>query len=385
MAFFDFFKRKKTKEISKEENIVKDLSFEELAPFLEKKQKEIKVKEKQVISLINEKINLFLENIDEKLTLLTGVDYQSRKVEEKFKLVVKENLANYIYHVRKFKEKLTELKEPDYKEFTFKITRIFSDFDKKSFLNYQKATLLVGKEIASIKEDIVNLSKYFKKIFNENSRLLDFSDSISFISSKIKEINEINKNIEDINEKIKSLEKQEDTKTKDIKTFEEEINKIKESKDYIDNLNKLKEIKSLEERLEKEISELKFLIDFKALSNFFHIIERDMKVVKLHKENFKDSFQIDNGKELLRLLDESKLNNSQTSNKIIKIKDTKENISKITKTIDQDSITSLLNKLENTKIELDKIKQEKENKSMEKLALRKKEILDLINKRVKEL
>ena len=79
-------------------------------------------------------------------------------------------------------------------------------------------------------------------------------------------------------------------------------------------------------------SNLKGMINFKALSNVFHVSEKEMNLIKRYKEDFQALFEKDDGAEILRLFNEANLNNDLVLAKINQIKEKKEEI-KINKII----------------------------------------------------
>ena len=97
-------------------------------------------------------------------------------------------------------------------------------------------------------------------------------------------------------------------------------------------------------------------------------------------ENFHTSFQKDNGADILRLLDESKLNNDVISSKIKDINDKKEKIIKNKETIRKDEIQDLLAKMQKARIEIEKLNVEKvkDAKRCEKIKISKVEIINSI-------
>ena len=74
----------------------------------------------------------------------------------------------YIESVEDFIERLNNLEEPKLGKFIEKINKIYFDFNKRSFKNYERATILIGKEMASIKEGVRVFSKSLLKTYEEN-------------------------------------------------------------------------------------------------------------------------------------------------------------------------------------------------------------------------
>ena len=115
----------------------------------------------------------------------------------------------------------------------------------------------------------------------------------------------------------------------------------------------------LGEELEKDLLSLKQSIDFKALTNFFHIFKEQMDIVKSHREDFHTKFKEDDGESISRLLEESKLNNEVTSEKIRQINSKKEEMVKNEGKIEKDETKELSFKITNIILEIDNLNNEK--------------------------
>jgi hypothetical protein len=405
MGFIDFLKKLIEKNrIEESERETENVAFDEVGDWVENKEKEIKDKEKEVFVLIKDRAALFVKGLDEKVRVLENIDIESKKVEERIKLIVRGNLNKYIDHVKSLIENIDNLKEKEKEEkeekpgekeekeeklekFIIRINKIFSDFDKKSYMSYQKATFLIGKEMGDIKKGIIDFSKYLTKTFDKNKDIIDSSKIISFIKLKLKQIDVNNKTIDRADERIKFLDK----KTKDInekiKKILEEIEKIKRSESYVENLKKQEEIKSDEKELEREIYKLKEMIDFKILGNIFHVDGKKMNIIKSHKEGFQTAFQKDGGVNILRLLDEAELNNEAISAKIKQLNDKKEEIIKNKATIKKNEIEDLLAEIKNIKLEIEKLNNEKakELKRCERLKISREKIINSIKQELAKI
>lgn len=387
MNLINFLKKIVGKHRTKDSKIEERITFNEVGVWIENKRNEIKDKEKEIFVLIKNRTTIVLEELNGKIKVLEGVDLGSKKAEDKIKLIVKENLNNYVDHIKEFIIYMGDLKEEELDKIIYRINNIFSDFDKKSYINYQKATFLIGKEMATVKESTINLSKYFKKVFDKNKDIIDSSKMLSFIKLKLKQIDETNEIIHRTDERIKTLDsKITSTKEKNKKILDI-IEKIKRSESYIENLNKQEKIKLGEKELEKEIYKLKEMIDFKALGNIFHINKKEMGIIKAHKEGFQTTLQKDSGASILNLLDGAKLNNETITSKIKQINSKKEEMTKIISSIKKDETEELLVEMKKIKLEIEKLNNEKEKelKVHKKLKTKREEVIDLIKQKLNEL
>ena len=387
MGFMDFLKKlaeKKAKELEKEPE---KIAFKDVENWIKNKEKELELKEKDVFVLIKTKTSTTTNELKEKAKILEKVDYKSKKAEDRLKLIVEENLGNYLIHLKEFIEKLSNLENQNLEKVVDNTNKIFSDFDKKSYMNYQKATILIGKEIGNIKESTINLSKYLKKIFNQNSELINSSKKLNSIKSKLDEIDEIKKSAEKTNNEIKELEDKLIKINNKNKDFTQEIEKIKKRSNYIENLKKQEKVQINNEKIKKEIDELRKIIDFKVLSNIFHVVEEKNKIVKKHKEAFHENFHKDNGQSILNLINEARLNHEAISEKINQINNKKQEITEVKSTIQKDETEPLFLEIEKLKLENENIENEKEKqlKAHERIKTKHKEIIDLMKKDLNRL
>jgi len=377
MGIFSFLKKlgKENKGIISEK-----LAFSEIESWLEKKKKENELKEKETMVIIKGKIRRFTEELREKIIILESFDVESKKEKEDIKGIVNNSRKDYIKLVENFLGNLNNLEINEFEEFIKRINKIFLDFNKSSYKNYERATILIGKEMASIKESLKIFSKGLIKTFEESKEIVDSFKKISLVKSKLDMILSLDRTLRKISEMIISLNEKIKSKEEGNKSLLEEIEKIKKSFNYLERLKTQKKIESLKEELKKNIFMLKQLLDFKALANFFHIDEEQMNILKNHKEDFQTNFQKDNGKMITDLLDEAKLNNSTISEKVNLIRNKIEEISNYEKEIKEDETQELYSRVKEIVLEIDNLKIErvKEEKRHEKLKISKEELINLL-------
>jgi len=376
MGLFDFFKKLIEPEVDEPEVEKEKIVFSEVGNWTERKSAEVELREKEIFDLVQEKIRIFAREISEKIDIVEKVDVELKKGDDKIKFIVNGGRKKYIEFVEDFIVKLENLKKEKLEKFIDNINKVFSDFHKSSHMSYERATILIGKEMADVKEILKVFSKDLIKIFDENKHVVNLSKTVSFIKLKLNHLDS-KEIIGKDNETIISLDK----KIKEISDEKDEIlvkiEKIKKSEDYIKNLERQKQIKTFGEELEKDLLGLKQFIDFKALADFFHIFEEQMNIVKDHKENFQTSFRKDEGESIVRLLDESKLNNETISEKIRQINNKKEEIIKNEKKIKKDETEELYSKITNIILEIGSLNNEKirEEKVNEKLKTNREEAI----------
>ena len=386
MGIFSFLKklgmRKETEEIVSEK-----LALSEIENWLEKKEEENKVKEKNILVVVKDKIENFNTDLRTKIILLNEFDVESKKVENKIKGVVINSRAQYIEEVEDLMNNLENLKETKFSDFINRVDKIFLDFDKASFKNYERATILIGKEMANIKGGFKTFAKDLLETFDKNKKIPELFQKIEFIKSKLNLLDPIKGRMTGISEMLVSLNEKINQKEKENQRLLDEIEKIKQSENYKNMLEKKEKISALKEESKQEIFALKQLLDFKALANFFHINEEQMHILKEHKENFHANFEKDNGKRIMDLLDESKLNNNTILEKVNLIKTKIDEISNYKKEVEKDETQGLYSKIKDIIAEVDNLKIErvKGEKRDEKLKANKEELISCLKQELGEM
>ena len=385
MGIFDFL-RKITKEKETEEVNKESLTFSHIGNWIEKKKEEIKTKEKNLFVLIKGRISHFTHNLEEKIKIVRSVDVNTKKAEDRLKSATEDGRSKYLEALESFLENLNNLQEDRTEIIISNVNRLFSSFIKASHMSYERATILIGKEMADIKNEVKNISKDLIKVFDEHKVILDISKTISILETKLKQYEEIKKDEARASEKIASLEREIYEKEEKNKIIFEEIEKVKKSPEYLGHLKTLDENKSLKEELERDFIYLIRIIDFKALANFFHIFEDKMERVKSHRDTFHINFEKDDGKEILNLLSVAKLNTPEILDKINEINHKRE-ILKNKIESDNDQTRELSDNIKKTILEIEDIKNSiaREQKRHEKFKASGEEILNEIKKEFEKI
>lgn len=391
MGIKKFFKKIFGEEVPEKKEEVKKISLSEVDDLLHKKENELREDKIKTIEIVKLEISDAIKELGEKIENLDKVDVDSIKSPEKVKLVVKENLKKYVEDVEKFKVNLLNLSEEKNKnlsDFFSDLDSAFLNFDKKSRINYEKATILVGKEVAQIRETLKKLYKQIKDIFEENKYVISKLDSIHLVS-------ENHRKIKKADNFVSSLKKKENALSEEIKNIEgenekifEEIEEFKKSEKYSEILKKKEMVESLKSELDRGIYSLKDMIDFKYLGNIFHVNEKKMEVLKEHKEKFSDCFYKNLCAELIRLIKETNYENKEKIvEKLDELKGKHSKIKEIEKSIGSDFIKNMSEKIERNKLKVKDIEKEKEKiqKNIDKVVERREEIFNELKNECKKL
>lgn len=389
MGFRDFFKKlMQSKEIKKNEK--EKVSLSSLGTWVESKVKDLRAKEKEIISFIQKKIEFLSDELKEKIRAVNSFDVDSKKEKDRIKSAVEEGREKYLESVEHLVESLNSLKKERLEETIADTDRIFSDFNKRSERSYERATILIGKEMGEIKESLKAFSRNLIKVFDENKNFVESSRTISLIKLKLSQFEKIEQEVQKIEKEIISISNKMAEKEKENREILFEIDIVKKSSEYLKKQEKQEKIKLFRKELEKDISDLRQLIDFKALANFYHIFEDKIQVVKAHRDDFQTNFQKDDGKDILKLLETAKLNNKNISDKLSQIYKKKEEILGIETELENEKNKDRMDELHsaNTKavLEIDdlKNKKSKEEKRLEKLKEDKEKIISELKEGLKK-
>lgn len=253
---------------------------------------------------IKERISLFEKESENLIKSLTGVDISKRKEYDKIKFVVQENLNLYSAQFSKLIKDIAKIEEPDSFDCLNKIFKVINEFFKLSNPSYQKATYLVGKEMAAIKGEIKRFAEDINTIAKENK--LEEAKMIDKISKLFNEFNMLNSlinrgipnEIEKLNLKIKEYDYKK-------KGNESEIEYMKESEDYTKDRKKIEDYQKNQNLLDEEIEDIRKKIDFKALAGMFHPDKKKADIIKNYSNDFKSSLKADENMKIVEMVKSS--------------------------------------------------------------------------------
>jgi hypothetical protein len=365
MGIFDFFKKKPEVEAKK-------IDLKDISEFVKMNKFENKEEEKNLQHLIKSKISDLLNNLNVNINALENLDLSTKKAEPRIKLIVKENLNYYINNIKRLIKELKEIKSTEFSEIIKEIDQKIMEFDNRSKLNYEKATILIGKELGEIKQSINNFLNETRVIISKNKPLIEKNKILESLSSGMNELNnhhkiknDLDKVIKGNNEKIKRIQLEIDIKDNDIK-------ELKDSDEYKKELKDIEAQEKEEKVLQEMIYDLKQLIDFKKLANVYHYDPKKMDIINQYKLSFKKSFEKDNGIEIIKLLNESNLTSSFISKKFTEIKESIKILNKNYRNLKfpvSNKIKDINENIKDSKLRIDDIYEEnnKEQKRFEKL------------------
>ena len=260
------------------------------------------------------------------------------------------------------------------------INSIIDGFSKSSSKKLQKATILIGKEIAQTEAIVKAFYKEINRVVQENEKTISKMEDIeklhdlkeSFVRAKEtqNDANKIFLNLEE--EKKKVMDKRNEK--------EKEINLFKESEEFKKWIEKKEEIKNEMKELNRDINVLKEKIDLKSLLKKFHEIERIRILIKDYRDNFLKGLESDEKLELAEMLKEGGSELKRIAEKRLELKKKRESYSVNEK---NETLREGLEKIDYEINHLDKKIEEEKRKLMkfnEKVNILQKDIIGMTEK-----
>ena len=382
MGIFDFLKKKVEPEKVKFED-VKDVKSHLL-----KIKARVEENQSMAIMSIKEKINSYSLKFDEHIEVLQNIDLSDKKAEEKVKQLVKGSVNGFLDHLIRLKRKFNDFSHENFESidsFETSINSALQEFETKSYTHYERATFLVGDEIADVLKTMNSLSKELKGIVMENRETINAYKELVNIKKLRRDIKLITKEVDDMSLNIDNSKNKVNHNSNEIVNLEKKKKDYKESEEYKEILNLKSKVASKETKLKELINNMRLSIDFKEIARVFHSSTKDMELIKEFKTNFYEAFTKDDGDSLLRFFDENKEADKKIIGKVNDAKALKKEIFELSKSVPQknriDEIESEISKineiisLEEQNIErLNGLKEEKESQ----LSTCKKELKDEI-------
>ncbi len=321
MRFFKFLNRRE-KEIKETEEV----SFKNLDYWIENKNLEVEKDNSIFLKLMENRLSDLINNLKKCIDNIENFNWEKIKEKERVKMIVQENLESYLVRLKKVVYDLENLESFD--KMKDELTAVFSDFDKRAGMNYQKASILVGKELEGVNENVGNFFREINKLQNENSELFRNLEVVFNVKEKLGKFRESEKVILEIDEEIKSVEEKITDLREEIKDYEMKIEEIKKSEKYLEELKKKEKLNKLEKNFQNKLSNLKSATDFKELTRVWHKNNLEMKIVKKYNKDFGEMLNKDE-EEIFKKLIMSLDNKDLLIDKLAEIKNLKNEMGEI--------------------------------------------------------
>ncbi|OIO81705.1 hypothetical protein AUJ84_00565 [Candidatus Pacearchaeota archaeon CG1_02_32_132] len=373
MGFLDFFRKRKEKV-----NEIERIGYDEIESWNKNKALLIDNEKKVFHESINVRVSELVKKLRDGTRIVEEIDWEKIKAEDRIKLIVRENLDNYMSYLEKLIEDLEGQDEFDEN----KMREAFLAFEKKAGMSYQKATILIGNELANIQEIIRNFFKEFDKMKKENKKLIDNIIVMESLKEKLITVRESDRTIAIVINGIENDEKNVERLNKKIEELKKEIILIKESDRYISWKEKKEKLEAHIIKLNMEIRYLRDMIDFKILARIWHENEEEMETINMYKSNFQKGFQKDKSGILKKLI-QTLENKDKINKKLEDVFNLEREIRDYKLEVNPEvEVEEKIDKMDSD-VQILKEKMSKEEKKVDKLATGKEKIIKEIGEKLK--
>ena len=303
MSWLDFFRRGRKKEKDRQEE-AKKIEFQSLNAEIEAEFENLNKRIQDARQQARQGILQLNSELREHISTLRNINIDGKKEPERLKFIVKENLYHYISYLQKLIDELENLAVG--KDYLERTSIIFENFRKNSINAFEKATILIGKEIDDVKNSIKSFSENFNSIITSNKDAFEREKTANQLKNLMLKLEDeknaglqIENSLQNLEDNLKGLEKQKLERGKKL----EEIKNSSEYKELLEEKEKLRESAG---ELDKEIFSLKQELDLKYLSKYFHYDKKKSQILKEYIENFKSALEDDDNLQVVQIIKEIK-------------------------------------------------------------------------------
>lgn len=344
MTWLDSLKRL----FKEEEKVIVDektdiVSFEQIHSKVDEKIKEHSKNNEQLKKEIIERITQFETDIASVIATLEKIDLSNRKEHEKIKLVVTENLSLYVAQLKRLVYNLKNIHDLDAKPCIDKLFHIWNGFNKDSHIPFEKATILIGKELETARLTLKSFMKDMNDIANNNKPFFEEINATERLNTMLQELKENDKFENEVASNIDSLKQALEKIRNENEALKNKISSIMISQEYRKDAEKKNEHKEKIIALEDEIQSLKEKINLKLLARHFHHDERKSQIIKNYSNNFKSALKEDVDLELMEFI------KSVHGNDFLSLIDLKSKISEFNKPFITETEKEIINLENNNK------------------------------------
>jgi len=295
----EFFKGKEEKSLDVP---IKESSLEEVPLKLEEESKEITTSKKQLKERLYNNIKDFELKIDDVILSLEEIDISEKKEHDKIKLVVNENLNQYITYLKRTIENLKKIDLSDPEKIIHKISGILNEFRRLSHMPFEKATILVGEKLGNAKITVNSFIKEINSVFEENKKLFEKDKLFKKINILMNELKNRKYLFEEIDLELKELHNKMEGKKAECSSIKYKISKIRQSEQFNkDNIEKENNKEYIEE-LYRKINSIKNEINLKELSKKLHEDKKKYKLIMNYIADFKKAIKEDKELQIIEIL-----------------------------------------------------------------------------------
>ncbi|MEK6850847.1 MAG: hypothetical protein AABX85_04700 [Nanoarchaeota archaeon] len=364
MSWLDKLKHLLGEEKPEVENVKPEsVKIEQVNEKVNEKIKQNFLRKDELKNELTKRIDSFKREMNNSIEILEKVTLSERKEHEKIKLVVLENLSLYDAQLKRLISQLENLESLKIKEGLAKLKTILNDFDRASHLPFEKATILIGKELEGNRNILRAFIKDFSNIEKNNKSFFEQVELTDKLNALLGEMKQVSDFIEEVNKTVLAYESQAEKKREEHEKTKQKIDEIKKSDEFKKEIELKENHRQKLNDIETEIRITKQKIDFKALTKTYHLNEKANHLIKSYSGDFLSALKNDENLDILDLIGENeKLKKNE-------LKDLREKVAELNRqfqTKTDAEILELENNLKNLDSHINQIKSHIETEKKKK-------------------
>lgn len=375
MSWLGFFKK---------EEIKIKLSLNESVSKINEEKDKLELKTRNIKKEIRHNLMLLISNLRLQIKVLRSIDLEHRKEHERIKIIVLENLSFYVSHLERLIENLEKIDETlDMDQYIAEIQNNFNRFKKESHNSFEKATVLIGRELEEVQGLIKKAFQNFNQIIDENKEIFEKIVLIKDLQNKIQEVHNKRKIQEEISDSINNLVKTKGELQTEKILIEKQYEDFKNSKKFREFIEQKEKTKKNQDELNQEVFRLKEKINIKFLLKSFHDNKERSNLLLGYRDNFLNALEEDKGLEIIKITKE--VLNIDIDEDISSIKQRQLKVENKNDLEKEDNFFS--DKIKNINLEIMNTKNqvEEENKKLIRFNEKEKQLIIEFNKQIKNL
>ncbi|MEK6951439.1 MAG: hypothetical protein AABX29_00320 [Nanoarchaeota archaeon] len=342
MSWLDFFKKEETKII---------LTIDELISKLKSEEDKLELKNKKIKEEIKQNLSLLIYDLSSQIQVLKSINLEQRREAERIKKIVLENLSFYTIHLEKLIKGLEIIDQsPKTEEYIKEIQDLFGKFKKDSHNNFEKSTILIGKELEVVQKIIKKYFENFNQIIDKNKDLFEKLILIKNLQNQISEFHNIKRIQEEIKSSIGESKKIKNNLLIEKDLLEKQYKTFLESKEYRLLFKDKEKTEKDITNLNLEVFKIKEKINLKFLLKYYHGDHKNSKLLLDYKDNFLSMLEEDKNLEIIKIVKE--VLNLEIAEEIGKIKEETLRLKQQPKAGIPEKMNSFVNKINNLDLDI---------------------------------
>jgi len=360
-----------------EEVVKKNVSLEDLPKVLVILKDEVEVEKRKLLEVMRSKVDFFINDLEGRISSLESIDVTKRKEHEKIKAVSSQNLEIYVSLIMRLLQNLREVNSESLESYVRDVSDLINDFTKSSRMPFERATLLIGKELGSVRDFINSFIRDFGGLMRDNNSVLVRSEGVSSLDSLLEDLASIEGEIKNFGLGKDVLLKKISSAENELRVLDGRLSGLRSSGGYVKDMALKSEREKSFSSLNEELRKFKGSVDFKILKKNYHSNKKLFSFVKSYNEGFIEALKSDEGLVFGELLKSSELVSA-----LRVLRERLLSFDKVLVTESDKSEKKILDSIKYLESEIKSVKNEMDvlKKSKDKLIIKKNETLEELSK-----